>query len=180
MPPENPRQTRGRLEELLKLQMHMVTLAFQGTHPGEIGKALGLSVSAVTKFLNTELAKSLLGNLRERTLEKTVDLRLELEQMAKDNLDIPKQILSGRIREKRMTEPDENGVQEEYVVERNVEPDLRLKAFVEISKLAGFGGAKSPVQQNVYINFERLEMIKGRARAEGLLAEAEVVEVEDA
>jgi len=158
----------------------MVTLAFQGTSQKNIAKALNLSFPTVSAFFNTELAKSLLGNLRERALEKTLDLRVELEQMAKDNLDIPKQILSGKIRETRLTEPDERGVQEEYVVERVVEPELRLKAFVEISKLAGFGGAKPPVQQNVYINFERLEKIKGRAKEMGLLAEAETVEVEDA
>ncbi|MCJ7749291.1 MAG: hypothetical protein MUP27_16255 [Desulfobacterales bacterium] len=180
MPPRNPRQQRGKLEELMKLQMHMVTLALQGVKVKEIAKALSLSHTVVQGFLASELGRSLLGSLRDKVAEKSIDLRLELEELAKQNLDIPKQILSGRIKEVRKTEPDEDGNQAEYEVERNVEPELRLKAFVEISKLAGFGGAKPPVQQNVYINFERLEKIKNRAREQGLLAEAETIEVEDA
>jgi predicted transcriptional regulator len=164
----------------MQLQLQILALRnFRLTIP-EIAKELNIGTDRVSQFLQSELAQGLLEEMREASAERAVDLRAEMDTILKEEIELPRQMIKGRVRQtvtRRVKEGDkEVEVEEEVMV--TVDPVDRMKAYVEVSKIAGYGVAKITVD-NRSVNIDRLQIIRQRAQDEGLLAPSEL-EVEDA
>jgi len=171
MPPPSPRRQVRGISRNTQLHMHVFLLKHLGLGVGEISKQLCLDQAWVSQVLLTDIAREILANLARETIEKTIDIQVELSKMLCEHLDVPRQILSGRVKQIVSTNDPITGEQGVEEIEVGVSPELRLRAFTDIGRLAGLGVAKT-VNDNRTMYVDRLIQIKERARAQGLLAES--------
>lgn len=160
----------------MQLQLQILSLRNLRLTQQEIANELGIERVQVTQFLQSDLAQSLLQEMREATAERSIDLRAEMDTILKENIELPRQMIEGRIRQRVTRRRKEGDVEVEEEVEEmtTVEPADRLKAYVEVSKIAGYGTTKVVID-NRSVNIDRLQVIRQRAQDAGMLAPSEAL-----
>jgi len=180
-PPTLP-QRHSWMGSVSHLHLYVLLLSHLGLKQTEIAERLNIQYTTVSQVVNSEVGQLVLKDLGNSAVERTLDLSEEFTQMLQENLDLPRQMLSGRIkhpvRTKRKAIDDKGQVIEEEVIEEQeltVSPGDRMNTFKEIGRLAGLGRPTTVVNNNVF-TFERLQRIKERARDLGVLAVEDEIE----
>ncbi len=174
--PDPHRKTRADgLNGNLSLHIAVISLRFLSLSSLEIAEQLNLDASYVRDIINSALGRILLRDMEEKRVEKIVDLRLEFEGILKDNIDFPKAVLQGQIKEVKTTR-DKDGIEEQEEVTVQVGVKDRIKMFETVGKMAGLGNPT--VIPLPVMSAERLDRIKTRAIEVGALAPSEKIEIE--
>ena len=157
--------------------MSIIQLKFLGASQEEIAEDLCVDTAWVSEILKSELAKEVLAGMRARSIEKTLDLKQALEGILIENLDLPKQVIKGRIKEIRTT-TNEDGSETEEEVEVTVGHRDRMAAYKTVGQLAGVGQQNVPLSEHT-VNVDRLIIIKERAKEQKEADELSIVEDAD-
>lgn len=160
--------------EIIGLMNTAVCMRFLGAGTGEIAKDLEVDRTQLQNMLNSDVAKAALRAMKKEEIAEAKTLKQEMDDILLKNVEVPKALIKGRIKQ-ISTVTDVDGVESEEEVEVTVPLELRLKAYASVAKIAGYGGATQQAVRETNI-YERIEKIKERAAKQGVGFERTTVE----